>query len=76
MNTDIAYARANVEPETPDLYDVLSMVAKLHAAAQGSHEFDRLALALSAADVESMEGLVIDGEVYSVTRDLLRAVAA
>lgn len=64
------------EPTTPDLSDVLSMVAKLHAAAPGTAEFDRLALALSAADVEGMEGLVLDGNVYDVPRAALEVMAS
>lgn len=59
--------------ETPELHadlpDLLRMVAKLATVKRLGRDFRRLALALAdaGADVERMEGLVIEGEAYAAT---------
>jgi len=76
MNPRPDFHRPEPEMDLPTLGDVLNMLAKLHATAPGTHEFDQLALALSAADVEGMEGIVLDGSVYDVPRVALEAMAS
>ena len=53
-----------------DLSDVLRMVASLDVMTRLGQEWRRRALALSdaAPDVERMDGLVIEGEVYALDR--------
>lgn len=66
-NNDPAFTRPDPEPTTPDLADVMGMVDRLGATSVMGRDGRRLALALSAVNVESLEGLVIDSEVYSIT---------
>lgn len=55
------------EHETPDLADVMGMLARLHTVAPMGRDGRRILLALSAVDPEKLDGLVIDGETYDIT---------
>lgn len=63
------FHRADAEVERADLSDVLGMVAVLGTAVRLGGEFRRTAQALAdaAPDLEHMDGLVHDGEVYNAT---------
>lgn len=55
-----------IETGPPDLADVLGMVERLGSVRPMGRDGRRLAIALSAVDVEALYGLVIDGECYDM----------
>jgi len=65
-NLDTAFSRPDEDPEPLGLEDVIRMVAGLALDRRLGRDWRRRALALTdaAAELESMSGLVIDGQVY------------
>jgi hypothetical protein len=68
-NLSTTYSRPDPEPEHATLEDVLRMVSRLGQEKRMGRDWRRTALALTAAaaDLEHMDGLVHDGEVYNAT---------